>query len=118
MRRKTLAKRLRRKRQDVQTILRQRLHWPIPPPGAWLRSVLRGHDRYYGVPRNGSLLTVFRETIRRSWCRTLRRRSQRYRLTWQRMDALAERWLPTPRICHPYPAQRLRVMTQGRSPVR
>lgn len=80
--------------------------------------MLLGHYRYDGVPRNGSLLTVFRETIRRSWCRTLRRRSQRYRLTWQQMDALAARWLPTPRSCHPYPAQRLRVTTRGRSPVR
>ena len=94
------------------------MHWPIPQQGAWLSSVLLGHYRYYGVPRNGSLLTVFRETVRRYWCRTLRRRSQRYRLTWQRMDALAEHWLPTPRICHPYPAQRLCVTTRGRSPVR
>ena len=118
VRRKTVAKRLRKKLQEVKATLRQRMHWPIPQQGAWLRSVLLGHYRYYGVPRNGSLLTVFRETVRRAWCRTLRRRSQRYRLTWQRMDALAERWLPTPRICHPYPAQRLCVMTRGRSPVR
>jgi RNA-directed DNA polymerase len=118
VRRKTMAKRLRQKLQEVKETLRRRMHWPIPQQGAWVRSVLLGHYRYYGVPRNGSLLTVFCETVRRSWCRMLRRRSQRYRLTWQRMDALAERWLPQPRICHPYPAQRLRVMTQGRSPVR
>jgi hypothetical protein len=59
--------------------------------------VLLGHYRYYGVPRNGTLLTVFRETIRRAWWQTLRRRSQRHRLTWQRLDTLAEHWLPTPR---------------------
>jgi RNA-directed DNA polymerase len=118
VRRQTIAKRLRKKLQEVKDTLRQRMHWPIPQQGAWLRSVLLGHSRYYGVPRNGSLLTVCRETVRRFWGRTLRRRSQRHRLTWQRMDALAERWLPTPHICHPYPAQRLRVMTQGRSPVR
>lgn len=115
---KTIAKRLRRKLQEVKDTLRQHMHWPIPQQGAWLRSVLLGHSRYYGVPRNGSLLRVFRETLRRSWYRTLRRRSQRHRLTWQRMAAHADRWLPTPRICHPYPAQRLRVTTQGRSPVR
>jgi group II intron reverse transcriptase/maturase len=118
VRRKTIAKRLRQKLQGVKDPLRQRMHWPIPQQGAWLRSVLLGHYRYYGVPRHGSLLTVCRETVRRSWGRTLRRRSQRYRLTWQRMDALADRWLPTPHICHPYPAQRLRVTIQGRSPVR
>jgi group II intron reverse transcriptase/maturase len=118
VRRKTIAKRLRKKLQEVKETLRQRMHWPIPQQGAWLRSVLLGHYRYYGVPRNGSLLTVLRETVRRYWCRTLRRRSQRQRLTWQRMAALAEHWLPTPRICHPYPAQRLCVTTRGRSPVR
>jgi RNA-directed DNA polymerase len=117
-RRKTSAKRLRQKLPEVKGTLRRRMHWPIPQQGAWLRSVRLGHYHYYGVPRNGSLLTVFRETLRRSWYRRLRRRSQRHRLTWQRMDALAERGLPTPRICHLYPAPRLRVTTQGRSPVR
>jgi hypothetical protein len=39
-------------------------------------------------------------------------------MTWQRMYAFAEQWLPKPHILHPYPAQRLRVTTQGRSPVR
>jgi hypothetical protein len=118
VRRQTIAKRLRKQLQEGKATLRQRMHWPIPQQGAWLRSVLRGHYRYYGGPRNGSLLTGLRETVRRSGCRTLRRRSQRNRLPWQRMDALAERWLPTPRICHPYPAPRLCVTTRGKSPVR
>ena len=118
VRRKTIAKRLRKKLQEVKAALRERMHWPIPQQGAWLRSVLLGHYRYYAVPRNGSLLSVFRETIMRYWCQTLRRRSQRHRMTWQRLYALAARWLPKPHILHPYPAQRLRVMTQGRSPVR
>jgi RNA-directed DNA polymerase len=118
VRRKTIAKRLRKKLQEVKETLRMRMHWPIPRQGAWLKSVLLGHYRYYGVPRNGSLLTVFRETVMRYWCQTLRRRSQRHRMTWQRMYALAEHWLPKPHILHPYPAQRLRVTTRGRSPVR
>jgi hypothetical protein len=100
VRRKTIAKRLRKKLQEGAT-LRQRMHWSIPQPGAWRRSVLLGPYRSYGVPHNDRLLTVVRETVRRSWCRTLRRRSQRHWLTWQRLDALAARWRPTPRICHP-----------------
>jgi RNA-directed DNA polymerase len=118
VRRKTIAQRLRKKLQDVKATLRTRMHWPIPQQGAWRCSVLLGHYRYYAVPRNGSLLRVFRETVRRSWCRTLRQRRQRHRLTWQRMSALAEQWLPKPHVLHPYPAQRLRVTTRGRSPVR
>jgi hypothetical protein len=118
VRRKTIAQRLRKKLQAIKDTLRRRLHWPIPQQGAWLKSVLLGHYRYYAVPRNGSLLTVFRDTIMRYWCQTLRRRSQRHRMTWPRMYAIAEQWLPKPHILHPYPAQRLCVMTRGRSPVR
>jgi RNA-directed DNA polymerase len=117
-RRKTIARRLRQKLQEVKAALRRRMHWPIPQQGAGLRSVLLGHYRYYGGPRNGSLLAVFRARVMRSWCQTLRRRSQRHRLTWPRLYAWAERWLPPPQIVHPYPAQRLRVTTRGKSPVR
>jgi RNA-directed DNA polymerase len=118
VRRQTIAKRLRKQLQAVKAALRERMPWPIPQQGAWRRSVLLGHYRSYAVPRNGSLLSVFRETIMRYWCQTLRRRRQRHRMTWQRLYALAEPWLPQPHILHPYPAPRLRVMTQGRSPVR
>jgi len=118
VRRKTSAKRLRKKLQEIKQSLRERMHWPIRQLGAWLKSVLTGHYRYYGVPRNMGMLRVFREGILRSWCQTLRRRSQRHRSTWQRIYALATHWLPPPHILHPYPAPRLRVMTQGKSPVR
>jgi RNA-directed DNA polymerase len=118
VRRKTIAKRLRTKLQEVKAALRRRMHWPIPQQGAWLGRVLRGHYRYYGVPRNGSLLAVFHDRVMRYWCQTLCRRSQRHRITWQRLYALAEQWLPPPQIVHPYPAQRLHVTTRGKSPVR
>jgi len=118
VRRTTIAQRLRKKLQAVQDTLRRRMHWPMPQQGAWLKSVLLGHDRSYAVPRNGSLLTVCRDTIMRYWCQTRRRRSQRHRMTGPRMDALAEPWLPQPHILHPYPAQRLCVTTRGKSPVR
>jgi hypothetical protein len=118
VRRRTIATRLRKKLQEVKQTLRVRMHWPIEKLGAWLKSVVVGHYRYYGVPRNMSRLWVFRERILRYWCHTLRRRSQRHRMTWQRMYRLATQWLPEPHIMHPYPAQRLRVTTRGRSPVR
>jgi RNA-directed DNA polymerase len=118
VRRKTIAKRRRPKRQEVKAARRRRLHEPIPQQGAWLGSVLRGHYRYYGVPRTRSLLAVFHDCVMRYWCQTLRRRRQRHRLTWPRLYALAAHWLPPPQIVHPYPAPRLRVTTRGRSPVR
>jgi len=73
--------------------------------------VLLGHYRYYGVPRNGRKLSAFRYHVLHYWLWTLRRRSQRHAVDWTRMNRLADRWLPLPRIQHPYPQQRLRVMT-------
>ncbi len=52
------------------------------------------------------------------WGRTLRRRGNKRKTTWSQAYRLAARWLPVPRILHPYPDQRLSVTTHGRSPVR
>jgi hypothetical protein len=33
-------------------------------------------------------------------------RGQKHHLTWVRMQRLADRWLPQPRVLHPYPRVR------------
>jgi hypothetical protein len=43
------------------------------------------------------------------WMRTLTRRSQKDRTGWDRIDRLADQWLPRPRILHPWPNQRFAV---------
>lgn len=118
VRRHTVRQRLTAKLKQVRQELRNRLNAGIVAQGEWLRSVLQGHYQYYGVPRNGRALGLFRDQVRRHWCWALRRRSQKHKITWDRMDRLAQRWLPNPQITHPYPNRRLRVITQGRSPVR
>ena len=49
-----------------------------------------------------------KKTDRRDKGYVIRRRSQRgrHRRTWARMQRLARRYLPRPRIVHPYPNQR------------
>lgn len=116
--RQTISKRMRRKLQEVKEELRLRLHDPVPEVGQWLGAVLRGHYCYYGVPCNFFALQQFRSRVLCLWYRTLRRRSQKTKMTWKRMYRLAKRWLPNPRIMHPYPEQCLCVITQGKSPVR
>jgi RNA-directed DNA polymerase len=116
--RQTMRKRWQAKLVDVTAELRRRLHDPVPEQGAYLRSVVMGHFRYYGVPMNGPTLGAFRYAIGRIWCRVLRRRSQRHRVNWNRMRRLISRWLPPARICHPYPLVRLGVATQGGSRMR
>jgi hypothetical protein len=49
------------------------------------------------------------------WFRTLRRRSQRARLNWDRMTEIADAWLPPARILHPWPEQRFAAIIQSRS---
>jgi group II intron reverse transcriptase/maturase len=118
VRRQTMKKRFRAKLSEVRTELRRRMTRPIPEQGEYLRSVLTGHARYYGVPGNGAALTSFRNQLRWHWGRTLRRRGNRRIPSWERLQRHITRWLPRPRICHPWPSQRLGVITQGRSPVR
>ena len=89
-----------------------------PNKGRWLASVLRGHYHYYAVPDNSAALIAFRKRLIRHWLWSLRRRSQRSTVTWERMWRLADQWLPQPRILHPWPEQRFAAITQGRSPVR
>ena len=106
------------KLKQVKAELRRRRHWPIPEQGRWLASVLRGHFNYDAVPGNIDLITAFRDQIRWHWIQTLRRRSQRHRMTWERYSRIERKWLPPARIVHPYPSVRFAARTQGRSPVR
>jgi RNA-directed DNA polymerase len=110
-RRQTMQKRLRAKLQDIKAELRRRRHDPIPQQGRWLRSGLRGHYRYDGVPLNRQALAAFRAQVMRLWTHALRRRSQKSRLTRTRRSRLERQWLPVPHIYHPFPWQRLHVIT-------
>jgi group II intron reverse transcriptase/maturase len=109
--RKTSVKKMRNKLQELKRTLREKMHWSIPDVGKWLKSVIIGHCRYYGVPWNGKSLTTFRSVLTRMWYKTLRRRSQKSRITWKRMNRLAKIWLPIAFICHPYPNKCMRVTT-------
>lgn len=108
--RKTMAKKVRAKLAALTLELRKRIHRPIAETGQWLKAVLTGHYPYYAVPRNYRSLNAFRFYVVHLWRKALRRRSdKKKRVTWTRVTRLAEAWLPTPRILHPYPNQRLRV---------
>jgi group II intron reverse transcriptase/maturase len=116
--RRTMAKRVRAKLQEVKAELERRLHQSIPEQGRWLGSVVVGHLRYYGVPLNFHSLRAFRNAVTRLWRQALSRRSQKGVIQWTRMHRLAVLWLPPARIYHPYPRVRLAVRTRGKSPVR
>jgi group II intron reverse transcriptase/maturase len=108
--RQTIRKRWQAKLSEVKAELRRRMHDPIPVTGRWLGTVIEGHLRYYGVPMNGPALGIFCFQAARLWHRALMRRSQTRDLPWERMRRHVERWLPRPRIIHPYPLRRLGVI--------
>ena len=118
LKRVTIAKRMRAKLKQLNVELKRRAHLPIPDQGRWLASVVRGHLAYYAVPGNIQAVAAFRDRVVRLWYKALRRRSQRGRLNWKRMQRLETRWLPPARIQHPWPNVRFDARTQGRSPVR
>ena len=118
LKRVTSKKKMHAKLKSVKTEMRRRMHHPIPEQGRWLARVLQGHYNYYAVPDNSEALHGFRRRVIRLWLQALRRRSQKDRLTWKRMLDLDARWLPEPRIQHPWPNRRFDARTRGRSPVR
>ena len=118
LQRKTVRKRWQAKLREVATELRIRMHDPVPKQGAYLRSVVDGHFRYYGVPGNGARLGAFRHHVIRRWWNALKRRSQTHRVTWERVYRYVDRWIPPVRIHHPWPSERFGVNTQGKSRMR
>ena len=118
LKRITDSKRIPAKLAVLKGKIERRQHLPLDEQGRWLASALQGHYGYYAVPDNIAALHAFREQAVRYWFVALRRRSQRTTVTWERMTRLAARWLPQPRILHPWPEERFHACTQGRSLVR
>jgi RNA-directed DNA polymerase len=104
--RETAKKRMVAKLQAIKAELRRRMHEPPAPVGEWLQKVILGYYQYHAVPGNLPSLRIFAERLRRLWRLVLVRRSQRGYVSWKRLQRLFARWIPRPRILHPYPMQR------------
>ncbi len=109
LKRKSRGERIRTKLKELREEMRSRRHHPVPEQGKWLGQVVRGFFAYHGVPTNIRALNVFRHRVMDLWRRSLRRRSQRDRTTWERIAKLADAFLPKPRILHPWPHERFAV---------
>ena len=116
VRRETAKKRLVAKLQTIKTELKRRRHEPVASVGAWLQKVTLGYYQYHAVPGNLDRLQLFRWRLRWVWYRALSRRSQRSRVSMDRLNRLIDRWIPTPRVLHPYPMQRFDASHPRREP--
>ena len=104
--RQTANKRMVAKLKLIKQQLRRRMHEPLNQIGTWLQSVSQGFYQYHAVPGNLRAMNAFRHRLRRMWRSTLRHRSQRPNVSWERIGPLFDRWLPAPRVLHPYPDAR------------
>ncbi len=107
--RKSRRDRMRAKLQSIKTDLRRKMHDTLNAQGRWLRAVMVGYFNYHAVPTNIASLAAFRRLVLILWQRTLRRRSQRDRTTFASLGKVADKWLPRPKILHPWPHQRFGV---------
>jgi len=109
VKRKSRRDRMQAKLKEIKQELRRRMHQPIPEQGKWLRQVVSGYFAYHAVPTNLSALGAFRHHVARLWLRTLRRRSQKDKFAWERLEKLADDWLPQPKVLHPWSSARFAV---------
>ena len=109
LKRKTRSDRMRARLKEIKEEMRRRMHQSIPEQGKWLRQVVTGYFAYHAVPTNSRALNAFRHHVTNLWRRSLQRRSQKDRTTWQRITKLVDDFLPEPRILHPWPKARFAV---------
>jgi RNA-directed DNA polymerase len=109
IKRKSRRDRMRGKLKEIKEEMQRRRHQPIPEQGKWLAQVVRGYFAYHAVPTNSASIRAFRHYVIDLWRRSLSRRSQRGRITWQRIKQIADDLLPRARVLHPWPQQRFAV---------
>lgn len=114
--RKTKRKRKWATIQRINEELRRMRHDPIDEQGQKLARMLDGHYAYFSVPTNIDSLYTIRHHVKVRWYLNLRRRSQRRRLTWRRMNIIVARHLPQPTVLHPWPEQRFLVKHRRQEP--
>jgi hypothetical protein len=102
----TAKKRMVAKLKVIKTELQDRRHDRTTDVGEWLRRVVLGYYQYHAVPGNSSQLRIYRRRVCRLWRNVLVRRSQRAQVRWDRHFPLLDRWIPQPRVLHPYPDKR------------
>ena len=119
--RKPVAKRMRRTLKRLKEELRRRMHHKDEATAEWLGKVVNGWLNYFAVPDSFRYLCRFVDRLKRLWLQSLRRRSQKDRFKWDRIESLVAIHWPKLEIRHPWPNQRLAVSvyrnstTRGRS---
>ena len=89
---KTAKDRFTRTAKELRQWCRNNRHLPIEAQQRALNRKLAGHYNYFGVVGNLSALLRMRHELYGTWRAWLNRRSQRARVTWERMRTIHERY--------------------------
>ena len=116
LKRQTMRKRMRAKLVEIKQGMRHRLHQRIAEQGKWLKGVVAGYFAYHAVPTNARSISAFRYHVIQMWLKSLRRRSQRQNMPWERMNRIIDAWIPPAVIRHPWPNQRFDVKHPRQEP--
>jgi group II intron reverse transcriptase/maturase len=101
--RKTAKARYARALRRVSAYCKRHRHRRLPEQHQQLCRMLLGHYAYYGTTGNSKSIRAFAHQVPRIWQKWLKRRSGRYKLTWEKFNRLLERFpFPPPRIVHTF----------------
>ena len=101
----TDGSRFRRAKAALKVKMKKIMHRKIEDQVRLLNLSLVGHFNYYGMAGNGKTLTDFRLYTMRLWRKSLSRRSQKGKVSWQQLnEMIAKHRLVLPRTRIPYGA--------------
>lgn len=99
--RQTSSSRFSRAVMKIAAWCRKFRHHPLAEQQHTLRQKLRGHDAYYGITGNFSMLQRLRYVVGRVWRKWLSRRSRASPRSWDHFNRLLGRFpLPPARVVH------------------
>ena len=85
---RTSEKKLKAKRAKVKKWMKANMHVPVKELITELNAKLRGHYNYYGLSHNYGKLRAFYEYVKYTLFKTLRRRSQRKKMNWDKFNTM------------------------------
>ena len=94
----TSKKKLKAKRQAVKEWLRERMHKPVDETMELLNLKLQGYCNYYGVSGNLKSIAKFYRYVLRRFMITMRRRSQKDRFPWPKLQRIWDYYITPPSI--------------------
>jgi hypothetical protein len=77
--------------------------------------MLKGYLNYYAVSGNSPSLWWYFNEVRWHWLKSLKRRSQRAFMSWEKFTSITARFFPSIRILHPLSCHRFAPEPEGRA---